>query len=80
MNDKVVTSIEIVTNENKKINVNIHKALIQANNPTKVGDKHIFEGVSNPFNITLRDELTKKINFIKDYKSGYAPIELQNMN
>lgn len=75
-----MSTIEIVTNQNKKINVNIHKALLQANNTVKLGDKHFFEGVSNQFSLAIRDEAMKRNNFLKDYKSGYAPIELQNMN
>ena len=69
-----------MTNENKKINVNIHKALIQANNPPKVEGKTFLEGVSNPFNLEFRNDTIKMVNFIKDYRSGYAPIELQSMN
>ncbi len=32
----------------------------------------------NPFNSELKKYYSDTIPFIRDYKSGYAPIELQN--
>jgi precorrin-3B methylase len=36
------------------------------------------EGIINPFNSKLKKQFSETIEFIRDYKSGYTPIELQN--
>lgn len=59
----------------------IHKALIAANNPEKLPPNKLpLEGVVNPFASAMRDEFMKKFTFLRDYQSGYAPIEMQLNN
>lgn len=74
--------ITIVSNKNQKISVLIHEALLLANTShAKIGkDQHFLKGVDNPFDYEKRTFYLKNIKFEKDYKSGYAPIEMQLKN
>ena len=69
--------IDIVSTDNEKISISIHEGLLKSNmNHSK--QEQTLEGIVNPFNAKLKKQFSDKIQFVRDYKSGYTPIELQN--
>ena len=74
--------IAIISNDNKKINVIIHDGVLNSNlSHTKVNkDEHFLKGIPNPFDSERKNYFLENINFQRDYKSGYAPIDMQMKN
>lgn len=69
-NDEENEEIEIVDNYNKKIKVKV----------TNLAGKttlRSFESIPNQINFPLREENFKSLSFTNDFRSGYAPIEIQ---
>ena len=77
LNPLLSERIDIVSTDNKKVSVPIHQGLLKANTNHSKQEQNL-EGIVNPFNSKLKDHFSHNTEFIRDYKSGYAPIELQN--
>ena len=60
----------------------IHDGVLNANiSHSKVSkDEHFLKGVANPFDSERKNHYLESINFQRDYKSGYAPIDMQLKN
>lgn len=74
--------IAIVSNENEKIDVIIHDGVLNSNisHPKVNKDEHYLQGVVNPFDYNLKNHYLQTTTFQRDYKSGYAPIDMQLQN
>ena len=80
-NPMLKSNIDIISNSNEKLSVVIHDALLKANTFHKIEDSEDFqENIPNPYEVTRRDHYLARTSFQRDYKSGYAPIDLQMQN
>ncbi|EAR89307.2 hypothetical protein TTHERM_00371220 (macronuclear) [Tetrahymena thermophila SB210] len=76
-------TIFLVNNNNQNVEVKVQrtpldKSVSLANKKTNGQVIDPLAKVSNKFDDCSRNKYFSQINFIKDYKSGYAPIEIQN--
>jgi hypothetical protein len=59
----------------------IHEGLLLANSHSELAkDEHFLKSVANPFDFERRSHFLNSLKFEKVYKSGYAPIEMQEKN
>lgn len=79
LNAQLSHKIEIVSTDNEKILIPIHHGFLKANTNHAKQEKTL-EGIVNPFNSKLKRHFSDTIQFARDYKSGYTPIELQNQS
>ena len=75
-NSMLTKQIDIISNQNTKISVPVHEGLIKANTGKEKLVKNVgwSENVPNPYSLDKFNCHAKKINFLRDYKTGYAPI------
>ncbi|KAL4496210.1 hypothetical protein ABPG72_012947 [Tetrahymena utriculariae] len=76
-------TILLVNNNNQNVEVKVQRTPLDksASLANKKSNGQIldpFAKISNKFDDFSRNKYFSQINFIKDYKSGYAPIEIQN--
>ncbi|KAL4446612.1 hypothetical protein ABPG74_005550 [Tetrahymena malaccensis] len=76
-------TILLVNNNNQNVEVKVQrtpldKSVSLANKKSNGQIIDPLAKVSNKFDDCSRNKYFSQINFIKDYKSGYAPIEIQN--
>lgn len=76
-NPQLSNKIEIVSTDNSKLLISIHEGLLRANTNHSKQEQSL-EGIANPFNARLKTHFSNTIPFIREYRSGYAPIELQS--
>lgn len=79
-NEMLCSQIEIVSCQNAKMQVDIHDSLLKANtnHGSKASEDNFFESVPNPYDVAGKKHYSGAIPFMRDYKSGYTPIALQN--